>query len=107
MNINLLSWLMGIVAGVAVHSIYLNYKYTTFAVPLYKTGDCLSNGLFFESVIGIRKSFVLGPNYVLDAVRYHSVPRTAQYHPVPRTVDVWIVDRSWVRVDPTFCEKQK
>lgn len=95
-------FVLGIICGVVTTRIYLEERYTTFNKPEYSVGDCLSNGLYFESITEIRKSkFGMDPMYVTDT--YFPNNKRGK----PETTETWIADKDYVNVDPKNCTVRK
>lgn len=100
MKQNLQYWILGVWFGVAAAHIYNHYKYTTFKVPKYKIGACLSNGLYFEKIAEIRKGELFGSDalYVTDTY-FENARRDSR----SSTVQTWIADQNYVSVDSLYC----
>ena len=71
--------------------------------PKYKVDDCLSNGLYFEKITGIRYGKVL-KKAKYETVGIHRYNGKFYESTAPDTVDSWIADESWTLVDPKLCE---
>jgi hypothetical protein len=96
-------FVLGLLLGIVGHSIFVKLEYTVFNKPKYQVGDCLSNGLFFQKVLSIRKStFGLNPRYVTDTY-FSDHNRDAR----PDTTETWIADQDYVKVDSVNCTSGK
>lgn len=71
---------------------------SSFIEPKHKVGTCLSNGLFYEKVIEIRKPSRFGKKlYVLDS--YINGKLSA-----PSTNDINYVDENYIIINPVNCQ---
>lgn len=91
----------GIGMGVSGTQLYNNLRYTTFNVPAYQVGDCISNGLFFEQIVEIRKKKYTSA--ALYVTKYYQNGRLTQVG----TTETWIADTSYVKVNPENCKERK
>lgn len=64
----------------------------------FRIGDCLSNGLFYERITDIRYSVVL------DKTNYELSPTIDGKIGAPSTTAVWIVDDTYVKINPVNCK---
>lgn len=93
--------LLGCLLGVCSTNIYINLKYTNFAIPKYKVGDCLSNGLYFEKISEIRKRNVFVEALYVTDLYIGGKNRS------PDTTPTWIVDETYIQVAEANCTEKK
>ena len=89
----------GFLLGMSGTQLYNNLKYTTFAIPKYKVGDCLSNGLYLEKVLEIRKFRAWNEALYVTQAFFND----GKYG-IPDTTPTWIGDKNWVLVNPKACK---
>jgi len=90
--------LAGIIIGLSLANIYSTFKYTTLEVPKYKVGDCLSNGMYFEKIVGIRQILrKMSSRY--ETIAYFGGTIGIR----PDTTETWIVDENYTLVEPSRC----
>ena len=97
--------LLGIMLGISGNDLYHIYKYTTFAVPKYKVGDCLDNGLYSEKVIEIRKTKAFREAlYIMQ--NYHA-NSTGIHKGRIDSSSIHYVDDTLTKTDSRYCEVTK
>jgi len=90
-------FLLGFLLGGVAANLIRGLEHRSFTEPLYSRNSCLSNGLFYQKVTGVRKDDYFGDK--LYEMRNYDKGRVIGVD----TVAVWVADRNFTEADISNC----
>lgn len=94
---------LGLLVGMFLNTTLSYVMSHNFKTPKYEVGACLSNGLYFEKITGIRYGDIT------HSIKYETTAYFGDGKSDRRltTTDTWIAEENYVKVSETNCQERK